>query len=281
MSAPPTNCPRCGAPTVPGDRLCFSCGQVLSDQPRTEPAARASEEDFTLPAAPAATPGPAAEERRGDIDSAGTVRPPWEDRARFGFWLALWLTWRDSVFRPVDFFRKLPPRTGLGPAIGYIMLLSGVALAFNIYWDTVRTVIAGGAEGGVLVTLFSGLLLLVFGGAFILAIYLGLLFVMVGLLHLGCMVAGAGRRGYEATFRATAYAAGPAAFAIFPFFGPLIGMIWGTVLLYIAVREVQRTTNGRTVLAFVVPLVAVTAFFMFLGILAALILATTDLDTAV
>jgi hypothetical protein len=90
---------------------------------------------------------------------------------------------------------------------------------------------------------------------------------------------GAGRFGYEATFRATAYSSGPAAFAIFPFFGPLLGLVWGSVLLYIGVREVQRTSNGRAAAGFLLPVV----LFVFLGVLAALLLAVlvsmTELGT--
>jgi hypothetical protein len=198
-----------------------------------------------------------------------------------GFWSALWLTWRDSVFRPVHFFRRLPPRGGYGPALGFSVLLTAIALVFNFYWSTIETLLAGGGEEGMLVLIFGNLVMLLIGGGFLLALYIGLLYVIVATVHVGFMVVGAGRMGYQATFRAIAYSSGPAAFAIFPFFGPFLSMVWGSVVVYIAIREAQRTTNSRAALGFLMPLIAFTVFFMFLAIVFALILSTTDFATPV
>jgi len=252
--------------------MCFACGQVLS-----EPGQPGQVEAAPPPSwlEPASTPPP-VQQTAEQVWAAGTQPPPWEDRGRYGFWLALWLTWRDSVFKPVPFFRTLPPRSGLGPAIGYTLLITAVALFFNFYWETLRSALSGGAEEGLAAMLLGGLIAFLMFGLFLLVLYLGLLFLAVALIHLGFMVVGAGRMGYEATFRATAYASGPAAFAIFPFFGPLLGLVWGSVVFFIAVREAQRTTNGRATVAFLMPLFVMTAFVLILGILFALLIGTAD-----
>ncbi|HSG82729.1 MAG TPA: YIP1 family protein [Gemmatimonadota bacterium] len=283
MSHPLANCPRCGAPVVETDRMCFACGQVLG-----EPGKAATNLEFESPLEPQpGAPLPAAEvapyaaagsaDRAARVSTAGTRPPAWEERSQHGFWVALWLTWRDSVFGPVQFFRTVPPRSGLGPAIGYTLIITAVALTFNVYWETVRTALSGGAEEGLAATLLGGLLMLLLFGGFLLGLYLGMLFVMVALLHVGLMIVGSGRMGYEGTFRATAYASGPAAFAIFPFFGPILGMIWGSVVLFIAVREVQRTTNGRAAIAFLLPFAALFLFIIVIGVLFALLIGTADL----
>jgi hypothetical protein len=278
MTEPLTNCPRCGAPILGNDPICFACGQVVAEPGRVQelleiPGDAAA---ATPPGVQPATAPTPVERPIGQVWTAGTEPPPWEDRRRYGFWLALWLTWRDSVFKPVPFFRKLPPRSGLGPAIGYTLLITAVALFFNFYWETVGTALSGGAEEGLVATLLGGLIAYLTLGVFLLVLYLGLLFLTVALIHLGFMVVGAGRMGYEATFRSTAYASGPAAFAIFPFFGPLLGLVWGSVVLFIAVREAQRTTNVRAALAFLMPLFVMTVFLFILGILFALLIGTAD-----
>jgi len=149
----------------------------------------------------------------------------------------------------------------------------------NIYWATVQSALAGSAEESLVIMLLGGLFIALLWLAFAVPLYVGLLFAMAGVLHVCFSAVGAGRRGFEATFRAISYSSGPAAFAIFPFFGPLITLVWGTVLLFIGMREVQRTTNGKTTLAFLLPLFAFTLLFTLLAIVLAVIFASTGLGT--
>lgn len=256
MSPGPGVCPSCGAPLLPGDDVCPFCGEVLG------------------------APRPGAGSPRPEPAPAPGIEPPaWEQRKRLGFWVSLWVTWRDSVFRPVEFFRRLPPRGGIGPALGFAFLFSALALLLNIYWGLVEGALTGTQEGGALLYAAGGLFMAFLWLAFALPLYVGVLFALAGILHLCFMIVGAGRQGFEATFRGVGYTHGPAAFAIFPFFGPLLGMIWGTVILFVAMREVQRTTNGRATLAFLLPLVAFMTLFIVLAVLVALILAGSDLGT--
>jgi hypothetical protein len=95
------------------------------------------------------------------------------------------------------------------------------------------------------------------------------------------MVVGAGRQGFEATFRAVAYACGPAVFAIVPFFGPLLSLVWGMVLVFVAVREVQRTTNVRASLGFLVPFLAFLVFVVVVSVVFGLLLGSMELGQPV
>ncbi|UCC71737.1 MAG: YIP1 family protein [Gemmatimonadota bacterium] len=273
MTSQPFNCTSCGAPLVRGDDICPFCGEVVRAIPHSPP-----------PPPPRVVPdvGPVAQTMPGvrrseeEIAAAATEVPAWEDRKTFGFWASLWITWRESVFRPVEFFRSLPPRGGIGPALGFSVLFTALGLLLNIYWGTLQSALAGSWEEGPVLVFFSGLVTALLWLAFAIPLYVGALFTMAGVLHLCFMVVGAGRRGFEATFRAIGYSSGPAAFAIFPFFGALLGLVWGTVVLFIGMREVQRTTNGKATLAFLLPLFAFTAFVMLLSIVLAMILAGTD-----
>lgn len=212
---------------------------------------------------------------------AGTEPIAWEAWRQFGFFTALWLTWKESVFRPVRFFRQMPPRGGIGPALGYTVLITVVGFFFSMYWGGVESALSGSGDEGVLFTLMGSLVTLLFGLAFMVPLYVGILFVTVAIVHVGFAVVGAGRRGYEATFRAVAYASGPAVFAIFPFFGPYLSLVWGMVLLYIAVREAQRTTNARATLGFLVPLLVFLVFIIFLGFLFELLISSVDLGQTI
>lgn len=275
MSNVPSSCPRCSAPLRATDEVCPFCGHVTTEAvdpdapqpppPPLEPPPRPPAEETPLPAG------------TEDVESAGTGPVPWENRRKLGFFSALWLTWKDSVFRPVGFFRKMAPRGGIGPALGYAVLITIVGMSFSLYWNSVEAALGGTGDESLLVTLAGSLVTLMFMMAFVVPLYVGLLFVMVAIVHIGFMVVGAGRRGYEATFRAVAYASSPAAFAIFPFFGPYLSLMWGMVLLYIGVREAQRTTNARATLGFLMPFLAFLVFIIILAILFELLIRSVDL----
>jgi len=270
----PSNCPGCGAPLLASDDTCPFCGEVIAGSPPPggsgQPESPAAEPAAPLP--PSASPLSEQE-----VAAVGTEPPPWEARREFGFWNALWLTWRDSVFRPIQFFRRLPPRGGLGPALGYSVLLALVALVFNLYWSLIEGTLATGQGEGALALGLGSFVMLIVWLVFVIPLYLGLLFASVAILHVSFVIVGAGRRGFEATFRAVAYASGPAAFAVFPFFGPLFGIVWGSVLVFIAAREVQRTTNGRTALGFTLPLIAFLGLLVALGVLVSLLASLADI----
>lgn len=267
MSPTRERCGGCGTALRESDRSCPFCGHA-SDQPGHDPP--------TPPEVPPARiRGPwavnDAEARASDLDAIGTRLPPWEDRARFGIWSALWLTWRDSVLKPVPFFRSLPPRGGLGSTLSYVLLFFVLSALLGYYWGTVEAVLSGRYVPGTPAAGVSALFGFLVGLALIVPVYLGLLFALVALLHLGYRIAGEGRMGFEASFRAVAYAHGPAAFAVFPFFGNWLGLIWASVLVFIGTREVHRTTNGRAALAFLLPALAVVILMVALAVVVALL----------
>lgn len=205
------------------------------------------------------------------LESSSGGAPAWEDRTTHGFWAALWRTWRGSVFQPVHFFRTLPSRGGMGPALGYWFIITAISAFFSIYWGVLTTVLSGEESAAVLIA--SGAVFYLVA----LPINIGALFVSAAIIHVGFFVAGAGRQGFEATFRALAYSSGPWVFAIFPFFGVLLGFIWSPVLMFIGLREVQRTTNGRTTLGLLIPFSGFTLLFLLLFIILALLIQMTDL----
>ncbi len=271
------NCPRCFARIEGAVESCPHCGHaVRAPQAAPEPGAATSDRPV-LSRPPDAVPGT----RTAEV--AAPEAPPWERRRTLGFWRALWLTWRDSVFLPVPFFRRLPPRSGQGSALGYSIVLTVIGFLFSSYWSLVEGFLSGGEpqEGGLTLILVGGFVGFLLVLIVLIPLYVGLLYALVALIHLGFLVVGAARQGFEATFRAVAYSSGTAAFAIFPFFGPVISSVWWMVLIFIAVREIQRTTSGRATLAFLVPVVLLAAVVVLLALLLQAVLANLELPVAV
>ncbi len=162
-------------------------------------------------------------------------------------------------------------------------MLTLIGFLFSSYWSLVEGFLAGGEaqEGGLTLILLGSFVALLLFLIVLIPLYVGLLYALVGIIHLGFLVVGAARQGFEATFRAVAYSSGTAAFAIFPFFGPVISSVWWMVLVFIAVREIQRTTNGRATLAFLVPVFLLAAVGVLLALLIQAVLATLELPVAV
>lgn len=230
------DCPECGAPLVPTADACPFCGhRVVEPEP---PRAEALESSAGIRATASVASAHAQEGRP----------PAWEERSRHGVAVAFWLTWRDSVFRPVPFFRELPVRGGKRSALVYAVILAVIGLAFHAYWEVIEGIIA--SEPGALGLMsLEGALVGAVWMMLLVATYVGALLVGAAAVHLSLWLVGGAGSGYEGTFRALAYAAGPAAFTVIPFLGPLVGSVWLPVLAVIALREVQRTTTLRVLAA--------------------------------
>jgi len=95
-------------------------------------------------------------------------------------------------------------------------------------------------------------------------------FIMSGIFHICLMVVGAGKRGFETTFRVVAYASSAQVFAIVPFLGGFIIVIYNLVLWTIGFRESHRTTTGRALIAVLLPM-AIMIFFIVLIVFAIVI----------
>ena len=146
MSSAPLSCPNCSAPLRATDQACPFCRHVVDagappsvQAPVTPPPPHAPE------APPDAPTWQAAEPVAVDVDSAATEPVPWENWRELGFFASLWRTWRDAVFSPVPFFRRMPPRGGIGPALGYAVLLYFVVFgppsllgALFLWWESVH-----------------------------------------------------------------------------------------------------------------------------------------------
>jgi len=84
--------------------------------------------------------------------------------------------------------------------------------------------------------------------------YLVLLFVWAGVVHLISTMLGAASQGFGGTLRAVSYAATAGVASILPFVGGFIGLIWFLILTMIGLTIIHRTEGWKAVLATMAPL---------------------------
>lgn len=191
------------------------------------------------------------------MSAAPTITNPWERRAETGVVRALWDTLVMSLSRPGDLFRGTPRSGGLGAPLAYAIILGTFGIAMSLIWQALHfslpalfsflfhpdsTPVVTGAR--MLSFVIAGLVLIL-SPLFALVT----LFVSAGLTHLGLMVMGGDRHGFEGTFRGIAYAQGPTVFHVIPILGGGIAGIWGVVLQVIGVSKIQETEWWRALIA--------------------------------
>jgi hypothetical protein len=183
-------------------------------------------------------------------------------------------TVRDVLFDPVNFFRSIR-REGdfLNPLIFAIIcaLITGV---IGGILRLIFTLVRGGGFGGALGSLIANIIFIPIGTA------IGL-FIGAGIYHLlVLLIIRPSHAGYEATFRAVAYASAVQAVAWLGFI-PILGIlvlivvgIYNVVLSVIGIREMHATTTGRAVAVVLIPVVIFLILaFLIVGVIVAIIAA--------
>lgn len=217
------------------------------------------------PGGPGAPPPPGSPELL-----LGREPTPWERRRELGFLNALWLTWKDTVFSPEPFWRKVRPDGPVEDAFfyGWIIAIVGwlVLLPFQAFFlffqaSIFRTaidqsVVSDPQIRDILQWIFTptnAVVVVVLGLLATIALYPLQIIIRTAILHLMCMLFGASRYGFWATFRVVAYASAPNVIAGLPYVG-FLGWIYILVLEVIGLRHVQETTTGRAVMSVIAPL---------------------------
>lgn len=191
-------------------------------------------------------------------------------------------TWTESLFRPGEFFRKIPETGGTGAAVLYYGIVGMIEAVFVLFWDLIVAAaaissplvgqvaeafgLATEAITPIVVFLFTPVIL-----AFKLAIN-------VAVLHACLWILGGARRGAGTTMRVLCYAYGPAVFAVIPYIGVFVGYVWTVVLAIVGLSNAHRTDGWRAALAVFLPLAFLFALAIFFGVMLAIIAAATGLS---
>lgn len=234
-------CPYCGG-EMDGNN-CLDCGAIVPLDKQLDPGE-----------APEIQPAVSVEDSQ---------QIPWERRKELGFWNALLETFKQIVSGPSEFFAMMSKSGDFGGPLIYAIILAVVAVIGSQIWAIIGlmplNMLAGlgGAEsmGEMAATTAFGV------GNSIVAIILapigvGIgLFVGAGVLHLMLMIVGGATESYETTFRCMAYSQTAQIAQLIPFIGGLIAAIWGIVLQVIAIREAHEISQGKAILAVVLPMI--------------------------
>jgi len=268
-----TTCPQCGCVQDKTDE-CMRCGVIISKflkfQGEVKPAGTVGVTPSPNNATPAA--GPQPQRIIGTPIEVPTSSTPWEDMASLGFFTAFFRTMKQVLFSPTEFFRNMPLSKGMGSPLLYGVIISFFGTTIGLLEQFALSGFMGSSsqvEGMAGVNFFQTAFLLIYAFFLPIMIVVGL-FIGSGIFHICLMIVGAGKRGFEATFRVLSYASSSQAFALVPFVGGFIIVIYNLVLWTIGFRESHQTTTGRAFIAVLLPVIII-SFLIGLLIVAIII----------
>jgi hypothetical protein len=223
-------CPQCGF-EQPETNECVKCGVVISKYSSQKEAAQPVEGKITEIS---------PEERY----------VPWESGE--GFVSAFFKTIRDALFSSTRFFKKVGSGEGYLPALIYGLICgiigSGGALVWQWYFFSQWFPVKQFSE--IASSIYMTLLIIFIPLTIIFYLFLGSI-----VMHVCLMIVGGNKKGFQKTFRAISYAFSGILFAIIPFIGITIGVIYFLILMIIGLRESHTISTGKAVLAFFLPLI--------------------------
>ncbi|WP_425617064.1 YIP1 family protein [Anatilimnocola sp. NA78] len=157
-----------------------------------------------------------------------------------------------------DAFRRMKPDGGyLGP-LGFYMVCACISLVVNMIFQGGWTALQMGAQGGQgngqeLIYTLIGYVVIMAAGLILSPLFC---FIAAAFLHGSLMVVGGANRGYETTFRLTAYSFGTMTIVgMIPCVGGCVVLVWGLACLINALLEAHRCTTGQAVGAVVISFV--------------------------
>ncbi len=209
---PGENCPRCGAGMLAGHSFCVHC----------------------------------------QSEGEGTGPSPWERRGEIGMVQAIVDTTKGVMLQPKTFFQSIHPTGDHGASLGYGVLVGSVwgilsqliGLGINL---TLFASVAQGQENMLGIGTNVGVTLL-FALAMPLFVTIGM-YIGSGLMHLGLLMCGGNRNGFEATFRTVCYSQSVQILAVVPIVGGAIAGLWMIIVEIIGLMSMHRTSGGKAAFA--------------------------------
>jgi hypothetical protein len=251
-------CPQCGYVQDKTDE-CVKCGVIISKFMKYQGEVKPAGAEGITPGPNAGTSVAGTQPQKiiGTSIPALTGSTPWEDMASLGFITAFFRTMKQVLFSPTAFFRNMPVSKGMGNPLLYGVIISFFATIVGLLAQYAFTGFMGSVsevEGAQGVNFFQTTFLLVYA-LFLPIIIAVVFFILSAIFHICLMIVGAGKRGFEATFRVVSYASSAQVFALVPFLGVFIIFVYNLVLWTIGFRESHQTTTGRAFIAVLLPVI--------------------------
>lgn len=185
---------------------------------------------------------------------------PWEDPGR-SFFDGLFETVKLFATAPGEGFRRMPVTGGIGRPLFYSIVVGWVSIAVAVFWnvllqglwmpflESAEDLAGMGAMYGL--TIGWGLMMVVLAPLFVI---IGV-FIAAAVLHLMLLIVGGANAGFEATVRVVCYTQTAQLAGIIPFCGGIITLVWTVILYVTGFTTAHRTTQGKAVLAVLLPVV--------------------------
>ncbi len=195
---------------------------------------------------------PGYQDHFGSSATEGLELPPWERRERFGFLNALYLTCKDVLLSPGQFFHRMPSQVGLAQPLFFAILLGLLATFFQwmyaLMGSSLQIFISDDLSEVMKAPIFS-----FFNFLFSpITVSVGLFF-QAGLAHLMLILLGGNRLGFEATFRVAAYSEATALLLMIPGCGAPLALIWSLVVMVVGLYSIHEIEPWKAVLAILLP----------------------------
>lgn len=187
-----------------------------------------------------------------------------------GFFKALYLTWKKSLFSPEIFYEELnntgeQEEKSISKPYFYALLFTYINLVCSFFWEVVFFKIGFYRNYAVLpkIPLFfenkSFIDMYIIIGVIFLLLILGILYtifliILTIVVHGFVMLMG-GKQGIRNTFRIIGYASGVGVFSIFPIFGYNISAAWFAALLIIGVKKTNGLSTSRSIMTLLLPFI--------------------------
>lgn len=192
--------------------------------------------------------------------SLALPRLPWEERDRLGFVEALVQTVRLLVLEPTNAFARLRPDGDITSPMLFGIIVSWICMLFSQLWSVVLSSSLRGAFGGMegFEEIFRAPSVFALVGTMVVwpIFFVVIAFVGAGVLHLSLMMVGAtqtSEQGFEGTLKVYVYATVSWLALLIPLAGGLVVSLWHIVLQVIGFAAAHRTTQGRALVAALIP----------------------------
>lgn len=192
---------------------------------------------------------------------------PWERRSDLGIWQGLYQTFKGVLFSPEKLFGTMTHEGGLKEPLAYGLLLGSIGSMLGVFWQflmigeslnsTLHSFIGQINPG------FIFMVVMIMTPFYILIN----MFVVSGILHLCLVIVGAGRNGFEGTFRIVAFSQSIKILGLVPILGGLIGWVWHFIVQVIGLREMHESSYLRTIIAMFLPVALIFVIILVIMIL--------------
>ncbi len=192
-------------------------------------------------------------------------RVDWEMRSSWLDVAAFWRTSKSILFRPSAIFTALNYDAGIGNALVYLLIYGSLGQIIGRFWITILGIHYGIIESNALdnTVRFAGTILLTP------VLFLALIFLAAGLVHLVLRILLASRRPFSATFQVMAYVSGATSIInVIPFLGRIVMPLWALVLYFVGLSKAHHTSKAKVFFALLLPLVILG--FLALGVILAI-----------